>query len=74
MSPANSTFLPNPSKPDIRHVPLRAVLLGLDSKCRGFPSIFPVRWELSWVVLCLFVFRILFFLMGEETESRKEHP
>lgn len=51
MTLANDTPLPNHSKPDFRHVLLPAVLFGLDSKCRGFPGIFPIRWDLRWVAL-----------------------
>lgn len=54
MTLANDTPLPNHSKPDFRHVLLPAVLFGLDSKCRGFPGIFPIRWDLRWVVLFVY--------------------
>lgn len=36
MNLANDVPSPSPQEPDTRHVPLCAVLLGLDSKSRGF--------------------------------------
>lgn len=58
MSPANSTPLANPNKPDIRHVPLRAVLLGLDSQVQGLSKYLSYKMGFEWgrfVCVCLFL-------------------
>lgn len=69
----NSYSVPN--KPDIRHVPLHALLLGLDSKCRGFPDSLSSKMELE-AVFDLFAccFRINVFLGSGKRESIKQHP